>query len=367
MSARYLVIFLGDEPGWMRIADGRTLVRRSGLDDVPAADEDSDEPERVALVVPGSEVALHWAEIPATLAPAQARAAARIMADEVSAEPLEAQHIAAGPADEDDERCLAIVSRERMTAWLAEAEVLGLDPDLVIPEPLLIAPPEAGVRTLRQAGMDVVRGPKRAFAAEPDIAALLIGDEAIEPITAEDVERDLGSTLSEPPLNLRQGDYAKRRRWTIDAGFIRRVALLAATILLVTLLIQLTMIARYSFGADALEREVADRARDAIPGNVEIGDPDAQLRARLAELGAGPGYGELANAAFGAVRDTAGVELQSIIYAADNSLQLTAAAPGQPELDALQQRMAAAGLLVTPGGVRDGGGRQIADYVVRAP
>lgn len=367
MSARQLLIFLGVEPGWMRIADGRTVVRQSGFDTLPEPDDGGDEPETVTLVVPGSDVALHWAEIPATLAPAQARAAARIMADEVSAEPFETQHIATGPADDDGERCLAIVSRARMGDWLAEAEALGVDPDVVIPEPLLIAPPETGVRTVRQAGMDIVRGPKRAFAAEPDIAALLIGEEPVEPIAPEDLERDFGAVLADPPLNLRQGDYAKRRRWTIDASYVRRVALLAATILLVTLLIQLTMIARYSFAADALEREVAERARDAIPGNVEIIDADAQLRGRLSELGGGPGYGELANAAFAAIRDTAGVELQSIIYADDNSLQLTAAAPGQAELTALQQRMAAAGLIVTPGGVRDGGGRQIADYVVRAP
>ncbi|MGP1351730.1 MAG: type II secretion system protein GspL [Parasphingopyxis sp.] len=367
MSARYLLIFLGEEPGWMRIADGRTLVRQSGFDTLPEPDEDGDEPETVTLVVPGSEVALHWAEIPAALAPAQAGAAARIMAEEVSAERFETQHVATGPADADDERPLAIVSRARMDDWLAEAETLGLDPDIVIPEPLLIAPPETGVRTLRKAGIDIVRGPKRAFAAEPDIAALLIADEPVEPITAEYMERGLGTVLAAPPLNLRQGDYAKRRRWKLDTGYLRRVALLAAAVLLVTLLIQLTMIARYSFAADAVEREIAERARDAIPGNVEIVDADAQLRGRLSELGGGPGYGELANAAFGAIRDTAGVELQSIVYADDNSLQLTAAAPGQAELTALQQRMAAAGLIVTPGGVRDGGGRQIADYVVRAP
>lgn len=62
-----------------------------------------------------------------------------------------------------------------------------------------------------------------------------------------------------------------------------------------------------------------------------------------------------------------GVTLQSIIYADDNGLQLTAAVPGQAELAALQQRVIAASLLVTPGGVRDGGGRQIADFGVRAP
>ncbi|MGP1281566.1 MAG: type II secretion system protein GspL [Parasphingopyxis sp.] len=363
----FLILFLGAEPGWLRIAEGRKVARRAGFDALPAQDSESGESETKILVVPGSDVAIHWAEIPAGLAPAQAMAAGRIMAGGVSADPLETQHVAIGRPEADDERCLAIVSRAKMDAWLVEAAALGVDPDMIVPEPLLLAPPEIGVRTFRHAGLDTVRGPKRAFAAEPELAAMLLADEAIEPLTADDFERELAGAIADAPLNLRQGDYAKRRRWKIDANYVRRVALLAATILLVTLLIQLTMIARYSFAADALEREIAERARDAIPGTVEIVDPDAQLRDRLYGLGGGPGYGELANAAFGAVRDTAGVELQAMIYDANNNLQLTAAAPGEPELVALQQRMIAAGLLVTPGAVRDGGGRQIAEFTVTAP
>jgi general secretion pathway protein L len=367
MSAgKFLLLFLGEEPGWMRVVDGRSVARKSGFD-VLAFDPEADEPETVILVVPGSDVALHWAEIPAGLAPVQAMAAARIMASEVSAGLPEASHIAIGRADENGQRCLGIVARAKMNAWLAEAAALGIDPDGIIPEPLLLVPPETGVRVFRRAGLDNVRGRNRAFAAEPEIAALLLGDEANEALSVEDFERDIGSVLADAPLNLRQGDYAKRRQWKLDKTYIRRVALLAAAILLVTLLIQLTMIARYSFAADALEREAVDRARDAIPGAVEIANPEAQLRARLAELGGGPGYGEQAGAVFTAIRDTAGVELQAMSYDANNSLQLTAAAPGQAELDALQQRMMAAGLIVMPGTVRDAGGLQIGEFTVSAP
>ncbi len=365
-EGKFLLLFLGDEPGWMRVVDGHSVARKPGFDTL-AFDPEASEPETVILVVPGSDVALHWADIPAGLAPAQAMAAARIMASEVSAEPLEASHIAIGLADEEGRRFLAITARAEMAGWLAEAATLGIDPDMIIPEPLLLAAPETGVRTFSRAGLAVVRGRIRAFAAEPDIAALLIGAEESEPVSVEDFERDLGDVLAASPLNLRQGDYAKRRQWNLDKTYIRRVALLAATVLLVTLLIQLTMIARYSFAADALEREAVARARDAIPGTVEIVDPEGQLRTRLAELGGGPGYGEQASAAFAAIRDTAGVELQAMVYDTNNNLQLTAAAPGQPELEALHQRMMAAGLIVTPGAVRDAGGLQIGEFTVRAP
>lgn len=365
-EGRFLLLFLGEEPGWMRIADGHSVARKAGFDTL-IFDPEADEPETVILVVPGSDTALRWADIPATLAPAQAMAAARIMAGEVSAEPFENSHIAISPADEEGRRFLAITAKTKMDAWLAEAAALGIDPDRIIPEPLLLAPSGEGVRIFRRAGMDIVRGQTRVFAAEPEIASLLIGDEVAEQLSAEDFERDLDAVLTDASLNLRQGDYAKRRQWKLDKSYIRRVALLAAAILLVTLLIQLTMIARYSFAADALEREAVDRARDAIPGSVEITDPEAQLRARLGELGGGPGYGEQAGAAFAAIRDTAGVELQAMVYDTNNALQLTAAAPGQPELEALQQRMMAAGLMVTPGAMRDAGGLQIGEFTVRAP
>ncbi|MBC2778072.1 type II secretion system protein GspL [Parasphingopyxis marina] len=367
MSERgFLIVYLGAEPGWLRIADGRIVIRQSGHERLPIPGED--EGEAVVLVVPGSDVAIHWAAIPGSLAPPQALAAARIMAGEVSAEPTDMVHVAYGPeADEDGERPLAIVARGTIDGWLAEAAALGLDPDIVVPEPMLLAPPEDGVRLFKRAGFDNVRGPKRAFAAEPEIAALLVGDERVESIDAAAFDNDLGAVLDGGTLNLRQGSYAKRRRWKLEAGLVKRLALIGAAILLVTLLIQLTMIARYSFAADGLEREAVARARDAIPGNVEIVDPEAQLRERLYQAGGGPGYGEIASAAFAAIRDTAGVELQSMIYAQDGSLQIVAAAPGQPELTALQQRMAQAGLVVTPGAVRDGGGRQIGDFTVRAP
>ncbi|RED15799.1 type II secretion system protein GspL [Parasphingopyxis lamellibrachiae] len=363
---RFLLLFLGEEPGWMRLAGGRCVARKPGFDTL-AFDPDTDDPEMVILVVPGSDVALHWADIPAGLAPAQTMAAARIMADEVSAEPLEATHIAFGQADEEGHRWLAVTARAKMDSWLGAAAALGIDPDGIVPEPVLMAPPETGVHVFRRAGLCSVRGQTRAFAAEPEIAALLIGDEPSEALGAEDFEGEVGAMLADAPLNLRQGDYAKRRQWKLDNAYVRRVALLAATILLVTLLIQLTMIARYSFAADALEREAMERARDAIPGTVEIVNPETQLRAQLAGLGGGPGYGEQASAAFAAIRDTAGVELQAMIYDADNTLQLTAAAPGQAELQALQQRMIAAGLLVTPGAVRDAGGLQIGEFTVNAP
>ncbi len=362
MNGNFLILFLGRQPGWMRLVDGRSVVRQSGLESLPLVDEH----EVAALVVPGMDVATLWTEIPGGLTTAQARAASRIAAQEASAEPLATQHLAIGDA-EGDQRCIAIVSRAKMDAWLAEAAEYGIEPETIIPEPFLLLASDEGVRILHDGDEAIVRGEHRSFVAEANVAALLIGDTPSQTITAEQFESEIGEALERIPVNLRQGEYARRRQLKLDPGFARRAALIAAAILLVTLLIQLTMIARYSFAADALERETVEAARDAIPGNVEITDPDAQLRARLNALGGGAGYGEIASATFAAVRETAGVELQALVFNSDGGLQVTAAAPGEAELEALQQRMMASGLLVAPGAIRDGGGRQIAEYRVSAP
>ena len=362
-----LILFLGSAPGWLRLAEGRVVARGSDPEAIPPADEEA-EPERIVLVVPGSEVAIHWAELPADLAPAQARAAARIMAAEVSAEPTGTLHVATGPAAEgEEERCMALVAAERMRGWLSRAQAVGCDPDSVVPEPLLLLPPDGGVRLFKRAGLDNVRGHRRAFAAEPEIAALLLGDEPVETVESEAFERDLAAALDALPVDLRQGDFAKRRRWTIDWPLVRRLAMLAGAILLATLLVQLVLITRYTFAAEAVEHETAELARDVIPGNVEIVDPAAQLREQMVTMGGGPGYGAIAGAVFTAVRETAGAELRSMIWTEEGALQIGVAAPGPAELAAFQQRMADAGLVVEAGAQTSAAGQQVGEYVVRAP
>ena len=97
----------------------------------------------------------------------------------------------------------------------------------------------------------------------------------------------------------------------------------------------------------------------------EVTDPAAQLQQRLGELGGGPGYSAVAGAVFGAVRATGGAELQSLVYTPEG-MQITVAAPGTAELQAFEAQLAEAGAVVTPGAVRDAGGRQIGEYRVSA-
>lgn len=303
----------------LRFADGRELIV------VPGAG--------IALAVPGTAVAVHWLELAGDLAPAQAAAAARLMLADASAEPLAAMHVAVG-RPENGLTPVALAPAAAMAEWVAS------EPDIVIPSTLLLVPPEQG---LVRRGLDH-RGLAAAFSVEPELAALLVGDSPVEEISEEAFEAALPAALAAPVLNLRQGPFAKRRRWTVDRGSLRRVALLAAALALVSLIVQLAAIMRYSFAADRLEAEAA-----------ALG-PVAATR---------PGFGALAPLLFEAVRSTPNIELTRLEYRADGSLAATVSVDSPATLAAFRARAEASGLSVEGGNLTGAGGQPSAELVLR--
>src|SRR4051812_15916049 len=173
----------------LRFADGRAALL------VPTPG-----PARTALAVPGTDVAIHWLDLAGDLTPAQAAAAARLMLADASAEPLGEMHVAAGRV-ENGLTAVALAPVALMEAWLAD----GVDPDLIIPEPLLLLPPAEG---LRRRGLDH-RGIALAFSAEPELAGLVAADAPVETVGDVEFEAGLPAALADPVVNLRQGAFAK--------------------------------------------------------------------------------------------------------------------------------------------------------------
>jgi general secretion pathway protein L len=354
-----LLIFLRgeDDLAWLRL-DGDAVVARGGAH--PVAEPD----ETVIAVAPGEAVTLHWVEMPA-LAPAQAAAAGRIAASEVCAAPIGEAHVAVGPRDDDGYCCLAVVNATAMAGWLARCRAAGLDPDHVVPSPLLIAPPADGVRVAEAGDLILARGPRLAFAAEPALAALLIGDAAPDKLEAPAFEAGLGAALAALPVDLRQGAFAKARPWRLDWKRLRRTAAWAALILLSLPLISLALMLRHGLAADVAERELANEARRVLPRGAEIVDPVAQVEARLAETGAaGPGFSTAAAALFAALRDVAGAELTSLRYA-DRQLTAAVSTAQGGDLALIQERLRAAGFEATPGAPRTEAGKSTIELTVR--
>ncbi|SNS04573.1 type II secretion system protein L (GspL) [Sphingomonas laterariae] len=361
---RYLLLFPGGEGeplgGWLRISGGAVVARGR---DVPAiGEEDAD--ERIVAVAPGPDVAIHWVDLP-DLSQAQAAAAARLLAADVTAEPIDQLHIAVGPADADGARAMALVSNARMGGWVAALQGLALDPDHVVPETLLIPQAETGVRRWARGDLHLVRGDRTAFAAEATIADALVAGPVVN-LDDKAVEAGLATALASIPVDLRQGPFVKRRPWAIDWRLVRRLAWMVAGLFLLTLLIQAALILRYTVAADSLEREVDVIASKALPRVERIANAPAQLNERLAELrGGGRGFSATAAALFAGVRDTANVELTALRYDRDGSLRATVSASAASDIAALQQRIAGQGFIANAGEPRSGGGRQIAELAVR--
>jgi general secretion pathway protein L len=357
-----LLIFLapdGSIAGWLRLRDGLVDGRGAALDGVEVG------LGALAAVVPGEQVTLHWLEIPAGLAPAQALAAARLMAAEASAQPLSDMHVAAGAEDGAALRPVALVPAARMETWLETLQAAGLDPELMVPDTALLPLPEDGLVRFEREGISLYRGREAAFAAEPELAALVVGEAPVAELGAPAFEAGLASALALPLVNLRQGAFAKRREWRLQGARLRRLAILGLSLLLVTFALQIVQIMVYTLAADRAEEEtrrIAATALSRSPGSANAAD----LTRRLGELrGGGVGFGTIAGAVFSAVRAANGVELSSMTFGEDGSLRVSALGDSAPSLTGFVQRIEAAGFAVEQMPPRAAGARQSQDLIVR--
>ncbi len=348
-------------------AGGAILLAFAGADGVPAewrllsggavigkGDDLTELPEqrpwvRVVLAVPGSDVAMHWLDLDGDPTPAQAAAAARLRLAGEIAGPIEQMHVAAGRR-ENGLTAIALVPTARMEAWLDAARAMALEPDLVIPAPLLLlAPGEGLVRFAGLAPAADYRGVAQAFSIEDELAGLLTGGAKVAEIGEDLRESGFGPALAAPAVNLRQGLFAKRRERAVDRTSLRRLFLLGLILLLVSLAIEIAAIVRTSQAADRIEAE-ANELRAAI------GSAPATIG----------GFGRVAGALFDAVRDTPNVELTRIVYQPDGTLRASLLADSQATLDGLRARIETRGVQVSGGLPTTVGGRAAADLTMRA-
>lgn len=292
-------------------------------------------------VVPGTEVAIHWLELAGDLAPAQAAAAARLMLADASADPLRDMHVAVG-RPERGLTPVALAPTALMAEWIAS------DPDIILPSPFLMLPPDEGFIRRDAGAVPDYRAWGAAFSAEPELAALLVGGAPVAPADEGALELGLGQALENPAINLRQGAFARRRQWNLDKGRARRIALLALALVAATLILQLAAITRYAFAADRLEAEAADIIASAPPGS------DSR-----------PGFAPLASILFDSVRAIPNVELTRIDYRPDGSLSAIVQVDNPATLAIFRRHIEASGLDVETGALQSGGARPSAELVLR--
>lgn len=342
-------------------ADPRTLAVRHG----PLAEAlDEATGRRLVVFVPATDVRLSAATVPARQPSKVLQAVPYVLEDQV-AEDVESLHFAIGPRQADDSHPVAIVARERMSAWLAPFAERGLRPELLVPENLALPfDPENGrwgavadaaqavVRTGNWSGFSCATEDLPAYLAiaanadtRPPLRLLVPGD-AVSDWSRLDWPLELLPGFSAPlvayathlrietTINLLQGAYAQSQDLLRLWQPWRMAAVLAALWM---------VIAGTAFGLDnwRLGRELRQqdeanlaRFQELFPQETRIVDLSAQLDQQLRALGGSGGGGlfGLLDALSQALAGNAGLKLTGMQYR-DGALFLSMTGK---DLDALE-------------------------------
>lgn len=350
-----LVLMLGDAPRWLRTNGEGVIARGEGA--VIADDGD----DRVVAVVPAGDVTVHHADLPGLSEP-QAAAAARLLVAEQAVSPADLLHIAVGRDNGAGERPVVAIDRARMEMRLAEAALLGADPDAVLAAPMLVARPEAGYLRADLGTESIVRGRNAAFADDIVLTPLLTGG-SVTALDRAQIEASIATAVADPEVDLRQGAFAKKHAWAIDWAMLRLIGWLALALAVLTLALAIVQLVRLNNAASRIEAANGATARAALPPGTTINAPLIQLNERLAALrGPGGGLLPMAAAVTSAVNATPNVQLATMIFDGGGSLRVTVRANGPADIAAFDARLAASGLTSAPGPVMVDQGKQIRDY-----
>ena len=263
---------------------------------------------RVIAIVPAHT--LHFLEVDLPVrSRARALAAAPFACEDRLAEDIERLHFAHLGRGEDTRHCFAVVSHQRMRAWMARLRDAGISPDALIPEVLCLPVPDEGewcalaesegdrllIRQATHAG--IVASPSNlptilalSGATAPQRIRLLQLDSSPEIGVDAEVELlrqpEFGATLDVMVRNLPdpdassllQGIYAPQSGVARYFRPWRRVAAVAALALLLALALRITDTVRMNAMAEAQKAENIEAFQRQFPG---YSDPQHEQLARF--------------------------------------------------------------------------------------
>jgi len=354
---------------WWRIEHGAVGGRGTGDIAPDLVPDDTDPGFRVMALLPAADTSIRRMDMP-DLAPRQAETAARLKTSEETLGGIGQTHVAAGHEDTLPPSVLtAAIDRSLMTARLAMLAARGIDPDVVLPIGLVLPgdPDTAFAATL--GAEKVIRLGDSVIPDEDAIAALILGEHA--PATLDMAARDaaLAGAFAAPPLNLRSGDFAKKRAALMaDPAELRRIGWLVLAVVLLSLAVPLVQLAKFSFGADAMESATLAEARGQFPDAADLPAAEAAIDARLAELGVGGNRLSVpVSALYAALQSAPNATIRDLSYSNDGLVGAVLAAPANEEINQVLGALQRQGYLVTAQPRQDAGGGSVFDVTVRAP
>jgi len=270
---------------------------------------------RVSVLVPGADVVLVRAPVPAMSRQRLLKAVPYALEEQLAAD-VEGLHFAIGALQGGGSPMVAVVSRERMDEWLSALESAGIFPELLIPDTLAVPWAPDTWSVLLSGGQALVRtGAQDGFAVETEnLAGLLAlaGEEAgeDEPARIEaygdaqvlEVLGELDIPISEQTseqgvlpwlatgagerahLNLLQGPYGREEKVGRYLRPWRPAAAVLAVWLLAIFALGVMETWRLGHERDALAAQIEQAYRDAFPEVKRVVNPKVQMERGLADL-----------------------------------------------------------------------------------
>ncbi|WP_052130130.1 type II secretion system protein GspL [Sphingomonas sp. 35-24ZXX] len=348
---------------WWHVEDSHVVAR--GQDVSPPA-RAGDAP--VIALVPAADTVIRTLDM-GDMSAAQAEAAARYRAADLSiGGDLFVAVRALGRTEAGMRVRCATIARATLADHLAELALRGLDPDIIVPVGLLLPESDQPVSaTFGDLGAD--RLGDLVLPPDEALGALLLAGEA--PVALDQDRRDaaLVAALADPPLNLRQGDFARRTPlFALGAGQGRTLAWLLGALALVSLAVPLAEIGKHYLGADLAERRALASAQRLVPGATDAAQAEQQIDARLAARGAGNMVASVPLAGLlSAIQPVPGVVIRQADYRPGGIIAAMIAAPRVEDLNTVLIALQNNGYKVTAANRSDATGQAVADITVLAP
>jgi general secretion pathway protein L len=318
----------------------------------------------IALVAP-EHVVVRWHNYEG-LSSRQAEAAARLDAASASINAA-TLHVAAQEHDG------TVVSGSMDSALFARGldrlKVDGIDPDHVWPLGLVLPDDADQIARANLGGAIASRSGSYIFPDEPALTALLSGERKVREISQAEFAGYLRIAISEPPLDLRSGLFAKK---SARVGLDRNTLKLAAAIVAFGLLCSLLLALVTWFKVDraiARENEMAlVAARKIVPGINSAAEAPAKIEQMLGSRGGGQrAFTIPASALWRSMQPAEGASLRDMRYGSDKLLLATVTAATVDPVNRLLLDLQRQGYKVTATPRQEANGVAAVAITVRAP
>lgn len=368
-----LILFLpsgtSDMLPWWLVRDGAIAAHgrmdaNIGGTDLP--DFAADDP--IMALVSAGQTAVRWTDMGDLPAPqAEAAACLKIAGESLGA--ADGLHIVAAHQP-GGSVLVCSMAKTDLQYGLDGLHRAGLNPDVILPAALAIAPSETELlRADLGDGAPILRGEKLASIDEPGLRNILAGQMAVGGIDEDALHHHLLTAFATPPMNLRRAAFAKRRNGTwISLSQLRILGWMLLAALLLSLTIEVATYWQYRGAVMREDARMLAAVRKIAPQAGDAQNAEAALDKALGLKGrAASSFITLSSALFAELQNEREASLRDMRYNRGGTLAFNLAAPTADPINRILLALQAQGYKVTATSRQDTSGLTIAEITIRIP